>query len=67
MTHEDRIETAVTKLEAAVEVVADIATDHEDRLRDLEADRNKGKGMLYVIGAFFSVSIVERLVTWSWK
>jgi len=67
MSQEERLEIAVTKLEGTVDRIASIANDHEDRIRDIEATENKGKGMLYVIGAFFSVSIVERLVSWSWK
>ncbi len=64
MSHEERIEQAVTKLESAADMLANIATDHEDRLRDLEATENKGKGILITLGALFTVGLGERLFSW---
>ena len=66
MTHDERIEKAVTKLEVVVETMADLGADHEDRIRDLEANQNKGKGALYIIGSIMTLGLGERVVSW-WK
>ncbi len=67
MTSEERLEKTTAKLEAIANMMGDTLTDHEDRLRDLEASQNKGKGAAYTVGALLTFLGVERVVHYIWK
>ena len=60
----DDFKATTVKLETIADSFADTLNDHEDRLRDLEATENKGKGILIALGTLFTVGLGA--IAW-WK